>query len=125
MKKLLVLSLILINMGFAQIKIIDANNIVELLKHKNKIISVKGKITNTALSTTGKTRYLNFSDDYTKSFKGVVFSRHLKNFTRKDIKPLEEYKGKEVIITGKIKIYKESPEIIIAFPKQIKIIDEE
>lgn len=125
MKKLLMLCLILINLGFAQFKIIDATNIEELVKHKNKIVSVKGQIINTTLSTTGKTRYLNFGVDYTKSFTCVIFSRHLKNFTKKEIKPLEYYQNKEVIITGKLKIYKDSPEIIIAFPKQIKIIGKE
>lgn len=125
MKKLLWFSLLSISFVFGQIKSINANNFDELMANEGKIISVRGKIVNTALSTTGKAHYLNFGEDHTKSFTGVIFSRHLKNFEKKEVKPLEYYLNKEVIMMGKIKIFNEKPEIIIAFPKQITIVNEE
>lgn len=124
MKKFL-FTLIIITISFGQLQTIDATNIEKLKSLEGKFISVKGKVINTAYSKTGKVQYLNFSEDFTKNFSVVIFSRHLKNFKKKEIDPHTFYLNKTIVVSGKLKIYKNMPEIIVAFPMQIKIIEEE
>jgi len=123
MKKLFVLILVYASIILAEIPILDANNVEEIINHKGKIITIQGKVVKVAFSKDEKVRYLNFGDDFTKCFSAVIFSRHMKNFEKLNIEPTEFYKEKTVAITGKVKIFKDYPEIIVAKPGQIKILE--
>ena len=123
MKKLLFL-ITLMTVGFAQLQTVEATDIEKLKSLDGKFVSVQGKVNNTALSKTGKAYYINFNEDIKYNFSIVIFSRFLKNFTKKEIDPLEFYKDKTISVTGKIKIFNNNPEIIVAFPSQIKVIEE-
>lgn len=51
----------------------------------------------------------------------VIFKQDKKNFEDNGINPLTYYKGKDVVIYGKIKMYKGNPEIVIGGPSQIEV----
>ena len=57
-----------------------------------------------------------------KDFKAVIFKNNLTLFKKRDIYTLEDYIQKKVRIYGKIKMYKDAPEIILDVPDQIKIM---
>jgi len=81
--------------------------------------TVRGKIDNIYYSKGSDTTFLNFCPDYkTCPFCAVVFSSDKSKFGN-----LSGYKGEIVEITGLIKSYQGSPEIILSSPSQIKIID--
>jgi len=86
-------------------------------KYVGKTKTVEGTIVRTYKSSTG-TVFLNFHDPYQGYFYGVIFASDMKNFL---FRPEEFYRGKEVRITGLIKLYQGSPEIIVEDPSQIEV----
>jgi hypothetical protein len=86
-------------------------------KHIGKTKTVEGTIVRTYRSSKN-TVFLNFHDPYQGYFYVAIFASDLKNFP---FKPEEFYRGKEVRITGLIKLYQGSPEIIVEDPSQIEI----
>ena len=48
----------------------------------------------------------------------VIYGDSLENF---NFKPANYYKGKDICVTGKIKIYKGKPEIIVTKASEIKV----
>jgi len=62
--------------------------------------------------------YLDFHYPYEGYFYAVIFTDDLKNFA---FQPEVFYKDKEVRVTGIIKLYKGSPEIIVKSPSQIEV----
>lgn len=60
--------------------------------------------------------YLHSSLDWQRNFNAVIFLNDLKRFK----KNLKEYEGKEIIVRGFMKKYKEHPEIIVHSPLQIE-----
>lgn len=125
MKKLSFICLLLIFSCFGNDRSVEATNLEKLFEKEGKLISVSGEINHIVLSPTGKALFLNFGADHSKSFTAVIFSRHFKNFSKKNIDPLKHYLGKNVILRGKIQIYQNKPEIIVVFPSQIKVIEKE
>ncbi|MBM7624865.1 thermonuclease family protein [Sporohalobacter salinus] len=83
-----------------------------------KKVIIKGEVIDTYDS--GEAIFLNFSKEYWNTFSAVIFSRDEYKFS---INPTQYYLHKKVRIKGKIKKYKEAPEIIIQEPVQIKIED--
>ncbi|MBN2279916.1 MAG: hypothetical protein JXQ65_05000 [Candidatus Marinimicrobia bacterium] len=123
MKKFILGSLLAMQFLWAEIPVIEAWNIQEIINNKSRVVTIKGEIVNTAFSANQKVRYLNFGDDFTTAFSIVIFSYHMNNFKKKNIEPVEYYLKKNVSVTGKIKIFKDHPEIIVAGPDQIKVED--
>lgn len=87
-------------------------------KYYGKSITVEGKIVRTYNS--GKACFLNFHTDYKRYFTAVIFKS---DFNKFPTSPEEFYKNKNVQITGVIKEYNGSPEIIMKSPSQIKILN--
>ncbi len=88
--------------------------------YDGKTITVCSKIVDTHV-TTGehKMTYLNFDHPYpNQSFTGVIFDDDLSKFS---YVPSEFLKGKTVCVTGKVKIYKGRPEIVISSESQLKV----
>jgi len=92
-------------------------NWADAAKYVGKTKTVEGTIVRTYRSESN-TVFLNFHDPYQGYFYGVIFASDLKSFP---FKPEEFYRGKEVRITGLIKLYQGSPEIIVEDPSQIEV----
>jgi hypothetical protein len=86
-------------------------------KYVGKTKTVEGTIVRTFRSSTN-TIFLNFHDPYQGYFCGVIFASDLSSF---QFKPEDFYRGKEVRISGLIKLYQGSPEIIVENPSQIEV----
>ncbi len=86
-------------------------------KHYGKYATVEGTIVKTYNS--GKACFLNFHIDYKNHFTAVIFAPDFPRFPKN---PEVFYKGKEVRISGYIKKYKGSPEMILNHPGQIVIL---
>ena len=85
--------------------------------YEGKIISVCGEVKQVNTSSQ-KTTYINFGEVYPNAtFTVVVFSDSTLNFSY----PLESLKGKNVCVTGLLKLYKGRPQIIIEHSEQIEI----
>jgi hypothetical protein len=89
----------------------DANS------HYNQYVIVEGTIVNT--HNTGIVCFLNFHTDY-HYFTAVIFACDFPGFPNP---PETYYLGKTVHIIGIITEYKNSPEIIVKTPDQIKILN--
>jgi DNA/RNA endonuclease YhcR with UshA esterase domain len=85
-------------------------------KHVGQRKTVEGTIVRTYKSSAAI--FLNFHDPYQGYFYIVIFKDDWGNFP---FKPEEYYRGKEVRVTGIIKMYKGSPEIIVDSPSQIEV----
>ncbi len=82
--------------------------------------AVRGKVLSTYRSE--KVVFLNFGKDYRRDFTVVIFSRDLGRFERRGISPETYYRGKEVIVTGRIEEYN-GPEIVVNDPSQIWVVE--
>ncbi|MBI3399092.1 MAG: thermonuclease family protein [Deltaproteobacteria bacterium] len=67
-----------------------------------------------------KALFLEIGNSIKTGLRGVIFKQDVKNFEDDGINPLSYYRGKEVVVYGKIKMYKGSPEIVIGSPSQIE-----
>lgn len=117
MKKLLILltSICLSQISFSQTVPLDSVQFYE-----GKEITICAKVMDTYVSKTNEgTTFVNFGNPYPKStFTVVIFEADLPNFK---YTPSVYLKEKKICITGKIKIYKGKPEMIVNKEEQIKI----
>jgi hypothetical protein len=118
MKKLLVFALIVLFAGkvSAQTKIVAK----DAAKHVGEEVSVTGKIFGSKLFANTNMTLLdmggyNPNQELTLMIAGADHGKF-------SGKPEEDYKGKEVTVTGKIIDYKGKPEMVITDPKQIKVV---
>ncbi len=80
----------------------------EAPKHVGKIVCVRGTVVRVAAGKSGVT-YLDYCADYrTCPFVVVIFASDLKQ-----IGDVRQLAGREIEISGKIKLYNERPEIIL------------
>jgi micrococcal nuclease len=86
-------------------------------KYYNQYVIVEGTIVNTYNS--GIVCFLNFHTNY-QYFSAVIFASDFPGFS---MSPEVFYLGKKVYIIGIIKEYKDSPEIIVKAPGQIRILN--
>ncbi|MEW6087964.1 MAG: thermonuclease family protein [bacterium] len=64
---------------------------------------------------------LNFGKEK-KDFKAVIFKTNLPIFYKYGVNPVTDYFNKKIKISGKVKKYKKSPEIIIENPSQVEVV---
>lgn len=91
-----------------------------LAKYEGHLVTVCAKVTGTHV-TDGKSRttYINFGKLYPDhTFTVVIFEKDLANFS---YKPAIRLLDKKVCVSGKIKIYKGKPEMIINREALIRI----
>ena len=88
--------------------------------YEGKTITVCSKVLDTYEAKMGeKTTFLNFGKPYPNStFTAVIFESDLSKFK---YSPSVYLKGKNVCITGLVKIYKGKTEIVVTSEEQIKI----
>jgi len=87
-------------------------------RYVGKYKTVEGTISRTHNS--GKACFLNFHNNWTRYFSLVIFENV---FHRFEGHPEDYYLNKRVRASGKIKLYKGRPEMVIDHPHQIKIIN--
>lgn len=67
------------------------------------------------------TTFLNFGKPFPyQSFTVVIFNEDLKKF---EDDPSKIFLGKKICITGKVRIYKGKPEILVKHARQIAVVD--
>jgi hypothetical protein len=80
-------------------------------EYEEKLVSICAKVFSTKILDSNGMTFLNVGGDFPNSpLTIVIFSNSLGNF---DFKPAEYYNGKDICVSGKIKMYKGKPEIII------------
>lgn len=117
MKKIMFLFL---SICFQQISFAQSVPLDSVTNYEGKTITVCSKVQSTYL-TKGekKTTYINFGKPYPNTtFTVVIFEADAAKFKNT---PSVFFKDKNVCITGKVKIYKGKPEIIVTSEEQIKI----
>jgi hypothetical protein len=85
--------------------------------HIGEYTCIEGTVVRTYNS--GKAVFLNFHDPYQGYFSIVIWPEDWGKFSPP---PEIKYRGKQVRVTGKIELYKGSPEIVVRNPEQIEII---
>jgi len=86
--------------------------------YDSTLVTICDRVADTYL-TKSNTTMLNFGNKYpNQSLTVVIFESDRQNF---NVAPEESFKDKRVCVTGKIKLYKGKPEIIIKSPNQIKV----
>jgi len=117
MKRLLIL---LISICLTQILFSQTVPLDSVINYEGKTITVCSKVQSTYVTKGDKkTTYINFGNPYPNTtFTVVIFEGDLPNFKNT---PSEYLKDKNVCITGKVKIYKGKPEMIVNKEEQIKI----
>lgn len=79
-----------------------------------KTITITGTVARTHNS--GKVVFLNFTEDWKGTFSAAIFAATWADFPKP---PEELFLHKAVRVTGKVKMYKGSPEIVVDTPEQI------
>ncbi|HEY1013166.1 MAG TPA: hypothetical protein VGE07_10715 [Herpetosiphonaceae bacterium] len=83
------------------------------------VATVQGRIVKVGQSK--KALFLNFHEPYQGYFSGVIFASAWRQF---EVGIAETYAGRCVRISGAVKLYKGSPEIVVSSPAQIEILEE-
>jgi DNA/RNA endonuclease YhcR with UshA esterase domain len=83
-----------------------------------QIVTVEGQVVDTYNS--GKVVFLNFDEDYRRTFTVVIFPDAWPLFPQP---PEELYRGQWVRVTGRVKMYEGAPEIIVETPDVIEILE--
>jgi micrococcal nuclease len=89
----------------------------EAKDHVGQIVTVEGTVSEVHHAASGKVTFIDMGGRYPNNpFAGVIFSGDASQFPAVD-----SFTGKTVDITGRVKLYNGSPEIILNEPGQIKI----
>ena len=117
MKKILLLSVFIIASSLSFAQVISADS---AMYFEGKEITVKGKITSTFV-TKGESKkvLLNFGKPHpNESFTVVIEEADLSKFK---YDPSEFLKDKTIYVKGKVKMYKDKPEIMVTSSDQITL----
>jgi hypothetical protein len=88
-------------------------------QYYGQIVTIQGRVVETYNS--GKVIFLNFHEDYRRTFKAVIFPDDWDKFPEP---PEKLFLDKLVRVTGLVKEYEGAPEIIIEETAQIEIVEE-
>ena len=93
----------------------------EAKEHFGETATVCGEVVSAryASKSKGEPTFLNLDKPYPNQiFTVVIWGEHRSKFG----KPEDDYRGKKICVSGKITAYAGLPEIIVADPKQIRIV---
>ncbi len=94
-------------------------DVAKASEYEGKSVSICAKVFSTKVLDTNGMTFLNVGGYYPNSpLTIVIYKDSLVNF---DFKPAEYYNGKNICVSGKIKIYNGKPEIIVNKASEIKI----
>jgi DNA/RNA endonuclease YhcR with UshA esterase domain len=86
----------------------------EAVQHVGEHVSVRGVVAGVYTSRSNTT-FINFGKPYPNhSFTAVIFSSASSRF-----KDPQRWEGKTITVTGKIKLYRGKPEMILESPSQV------
>jgi hypothetical protein len=89
----------------------------EAKDHVGQIVTVEGTASEVHHAASGKATFIDMGGRYpSNSFAGVIFSDDLAKFL-----DVDSASGKVVDVTGRVKLYKGAPEIILNDPAQLKV----
>jgi DNA/RNA endonuclease YhcR with UshA esterase domain len=84
-------------------------------EHIGETVAVKGKVDEVHTSTRGNT-FLNFGGHYPQqAFTAFIPEKNTAMFPN-----AHELQGKTVEVSGRVKLYKDKPEIVLESPSQLK-----
>jgi DNA/RNA endonuclease YhcR with UshA esterase domain len=96
---------------------ISATDKAALTANVGKQVVAEGIVVSAAKGSNDGARFLNFSDDITGLSALIVPAVY------SDLKPLEEYEGKTVKVTGKLDPYKDKTQIRVTRIAQIEVVE--
>jgi DNA/RNA endonuclease YhcR with UshA esterase domain len=96
---------------------ISATDQAALTANVGKQVVAEGVVVSAAKGPNDGARFLNFSDDTTGLSALIVPAVY------SDLKPLEEYEGKTVKVTGKLDPYKDKTQIRVSRIAQIEVVE--
>jgi DNA/RNA endonuclease YhcR with UshA esterase domain len=86
--------------------------------HIGETATVRGKVAAVFISKNGNI-FLNFGRAYPhQKFTATIFSSSAREFG-----DAKNYKGKQLQVTGQIRLYKGKPEIILQSPDQVRLVE--
>jgi DNA/RNA endonuclease YhcR with UshA esterase domain len=94
----------------------------EAAKQVNEKVTVKMEVKSAALR--GSVCFLNSQEDFkdAKNFTVFIAKDALQKFQEAKIDdPAAHFKGKTILVTGKVTLYQEKPQIAVEGPDQIKV----
>ncbi len=89
-------------------------------EHVGEMATVEGVIVRTYQSE--NVLFLNFHEDYRNTFTAAIFVTELGRFPEN---AKDYYRGKTVRVSGVIKSYRGTPEMVVKSPEQIEIVEPE
>lgn len=99
--------------------VVSATNQAALTANVGNKVVVVGVVVTATKSSEDGARFLNFSDD-TTGFSALIVPA-----VYPDLKPLEEYEGKMIKVTGKLETYKDKTQIRVSRISQIEVVPED
>ena len=88
--------------------------------HIGELITVCGIVSETHTSVT-YTNYINFGKPYpNNSFTAIIIAKDTANFQGNI--PVQILTNKKICVTGKIKLYKEKPEMFLNLKEQLEVL---
>lgn len=97
---------------------LDAHDLDGIRAKAGQDCTFKGTVSAIYAAPSGKIRILNFDPQYKKAMNAVVKSEQFDNFP-----DLETLVGKEVLITGKVVMHRERPEIQLKDIHQLRLVE--
>jgi hypothetical protein len=102
---------------------LEASNLEGIRAAVGKTVLVKGRIQNVGATATNSIHFINFAGTSKGGFVGIVKQGDLPAITAAlgaDLK--SALTGKAVELRGEIVLYKETPQIVITAPEQVKVV---
>ena len=89
------------------------------VKHIGQAVKICDKVVDGKLITSSNITLLNIGDNPSQQLIIMIPAADRPKFKGR---PEIDYRGKDIIVTGKLATYKGKPQIIVSDPKQIKIV---
>lgn len=99
---------------------LSAEDVKKIRDEKGKDRAVRGKVHEVYVNNNKTVVNLNFGPDFKTCFKAVVFQR---NFDKWEggIDALKKLQGKTVVVEGVIGEFRDTPQIVLNVPSQLKV----
>jgi hypothetical protein len=101
-------------------EVLSADDVKKIAAEKGKDRAVRGKVHEVFVNSSASVVNLNFGPDFKTCFKAVVFQR---NFDKWEggVDALKKLQGKTVVVEGVISEYRNTPQIVLNVPSQLKV----
>ena len=101
------------NLALAQTPVVT---LADAKDHVGQLVTIEGTVSEVHHAASGKATFIDMGGRYPNNpFAGVIFPDDASKFS-----DVDSLSGKVVDITGRVKLYREAPEVILNDPSQIK-----